>query len=280
MKQKDSLLKFDDHEVKGYFQYKLRIMSRIKKAFHFVNEKLGIQEKKKLSKLIWNEQKNYSWAAFKAHEDITMLVRRYQNHFTFYCYVKKHLPSKERLGEGELTPELEDLFYSEMVIFTFNTNRDMLKGEESDERVEDWFFDIDQHFDKLIEVMIEYGGHMLWNSSATKVPKFIEIKQVAIGNEIYSYDLLVFAAEELSSLEVCFFSENEMWERIKTVKPGDVIGRRTVEYVRTELPKEYSDPYYHGLGVKFKEGSYMEDVYCLTQFHFTDFFPEENLEDK
>ena len=222
-----------------------------KKAFDFIVNKLGVQKKKKLSKLKWNEGKNYDYAVMK-DDNVTFLIRKYSNHFTFWGYFKNK----------------ENEYQSEFFMFTFNTNKDKLKtNDEKDARCYDNFMDIDGSMESFIKIIKEGHAHLVWNSSACVIPEYCDVKVGFMGNQVYSYDLLIFGCEELSTLNIELFAENEMWTLIKKIKVGDVIGRKKVEYVKTELPKEYSDPYYYGLGVKLENDSNMHDVYSLTTYY-------------
>lgn len=249
------LFKFDNHELNSFINFKLCVPKKMKKAFHYINEKIGIQTKNRLSKLTWFETKNYNWAAFK-RENFTFLVRQYGCHFTFYGYI-----------------EYENDYLNEMFGFTFYSETNKLSGAESDKRVDDSFFDIDNVFDSMFKDMRE--GHVYSLSFNAKVRELehVEIKRIFKNKEIYSYDLLVFASEEISNLERDLFAENEMFEKIKTMNVGDKVGKYEVLQVFSELKNEY----YHGVGLKLNDKSYIKDVYDLTQWYFEDIFPKENL---
>jgi hypothetical protein len=225
-----------------------------KDAFDFIVEKLGIQKKKKLSKMKWKEGKNYDYAVLQ-DDNVTLLIRKYSSHFTFWGYVK----SKDK-----------DDFQSEFFMFTYHTDRDKLSDDESDARCYDNFIDIDGSIESFIKVIKEGHAHLVWNSVSCVIPKWVDVKIGFVHSSIHSFDLLIFGCEELSTLQMQLFAENEMWKLIKLIKPGDKIGREVVKSVNTELPKQYSDPYYHGLGITFEKGSHMQDVYSLTMFCIKD----------
>lgn len=228
---------------------------KMKDAFDFIVEKLGSQTKKLVSKLKWREGKNYDYAVMK-DGDVTLLIRKYQDHFTFWGY---------------FNPPKSGTMSSEFFMFTYHTDRDKLKtDEEKDARSEDNFVDIDGSIESFIKIIKEGHAHLVWNSAACVIPKYCDVKMGFVRSSIHSYDLLIFGCEELSSLQMELFAQNEMWSLIKKIKPGDKIGREVVEYVKTELPKEYSDPYYHGLGIKFVGGNHMQDVYSLSRYHLGD----------
>jgi hypothetical protein len=228
---------------------------KMKDAFDFIVKKLKVQTKTKLSEMKWKEGKNYDYAVLQ-DENVTLLIRNYGVHFTFWGFFK----AKEDDHRG-----------SEFFMFTYHTDKDKLKtDDEKDARVDDNFIDIDLSIQSFIKVIKEGNAHMVWNSVACVIPKHCEVKIGFTGSSIHSFDLLIFGCEELSTLQMQLFAENEMWTLLKKVKVGDKIGRETVEYVNTVLPKQYSDPYYHGLGIKFVKGSHMEDVYSLTMFSFNE----------
>ena len=78
------------------------------------------------------------------------------------------------------------------------------------------------------------------------------------------------------------FAENDMLEKIKTMsdKIGeefdkDFHGKRIIKEIRTEFPKQYCDPYYHGIGILIENAkgeTKFEDVYSLTNWHLNEVF--------
>lgn len=253
-------LKPRNMNVYKYEKYKLEELMRkeiykMKDAFDFIVQKLGVQKKTKLSKMKWMEGKSYDYAVLQ-DDNVTLLIRHYRDHFTFWGYVK----SKEK-----------DDFQSEFFMFTYHTDRDkLMTDDEKDARCDNNFMDIDLSIASFIKVIKEGHAHLVWNSAACVIPKWVEVKIGFVHSSIHSFDLAIFGCEELSTLQSQLFAENEMWKLIKQIKPGYKIGREVVKSVNTELPKQYSDPYYHGLGITFEKGSHMQDVYSLTMFFIND----------
>lgn len=104
---------------------------------------------------------------------------------------------------------------------------------------------------------------------------------VFVGESIYSVDKLIFCAEELSSTHTALFAENEMLEKLKEIT--DRVGEKfdhqyTIKEVRTEFPKQYSDPYYHGVGLNLEKEdgkTDFQDVYSLTMYYYESIFKTE-----
>lgn len=78
------------------------------------------------------------------------------------------------------------------------------------------------------------------------VPEYIEVKLAYIDDSIYSFDLLIFACEELFRLYVDFFAQNEMIERIKELKVGDLLDEvLEITMINAELDVDN----YHNVGI-------------------------------
>ena len=71
--------------------------------------------------------------------------------------------------------------------------------------------------------------------------------------------------------------ENDMIDKIKTIKVGDMLGA----YKVTEVNTKVKDGYYHDAGLSLqntnfkKEKSKWQDVYSLCMFYFRYVFPEK-----
>ena len=71
------------------------------------------------------------------------------------------------------------------------------------------------------------------------------------------------------------YAENDMLNMLKTLKQSDVIGelfegQTIIKSITTDFPKQYSDPYYHGVGittVDAKDSIKFIDVYSLTRYY-------------
>lgn len=243
------LLDFDNHTLESFINYKCNLPEKLKESFDFVVNKLGAQKVKKISKLKWNEGKNYDWAVLK-NDSVVMLIRKYRTHFTVF---------------SEFTAS--EKYKNNFSIFTYDTNEKLLSDEESDERCDNNYIDIDSSIDSMLKIIKEGHSHLLWNSSAVHIPKHVEIKIGIIDNSIHSFDLLVFATEELANIQTQLYAENEMWDMLKKLKVGDLVGKSKSKIKSISIDLE--DNYYHGLGLYF-EGDSFKDVYCLTMYYLND----------
>ena len=106
-----NILDFNNSKLFKYINYDLGLMSRIKKSFKYVVGKLGIQSMDKLSNLVWLEGKNYNWVVM-GDGLVTLLIRKYGSHFTFYC----------RFNDKTI----ECGRNSEFSIFTYGENSDLM----------------------------------------------------------------------------------------------------------------------------------------------------------
>jgi len=246
------LLKFEKDTLTNFINYECKLPRKIKKSFGFVVEKLGEQNVKTISKLKWKEGKNYDWAALRSG-NIRMLIRKYHLHFTFYCEFTKFVDHPYK-----------DVEFS---IFTYYSDTDLLKtDQEKDARCDDNFIDIDESFDSMLKIINEGRAHLLWNSYSVNIPKHVEIKIAMLGPSIYSFDKLVFAAEELSNIEIEVFAEIDMWNILKKIKVGDMVGKSKI----SGISKTLKDDYYHGLGITLSDDNSFKDVYSLTNWYLED----------
>ncbi len=178
---------FGEDKAKNFLVREMGILKKFKTSFNYLASKLKAQKlKKDLNKLKWDEGKNYDWALIRV-DKTDLIIRKYQNHFTIFC-------KNEILNKVSDNYEYKDVTYS---CFTFNTNREVLNDKDSDKRVDDWFFDLNNHISRLIDVVKENGVHWLWNSVSYERENFIEIKQALDRETVYSLDLLIFACDEL-----------------------------------------------------------------------------------
>ena len=274
---KNPVFNFEVYDIKSHFQYKLKSFRKMKKSLDFVfNMMESLGHYKKLTSLenvdfntIQKEGKNYDWSVIE-YKNVKLLIRTYQRHLTIFVKV-----------------EQDDKVYptTDYGAFTFYTNLEhrSVSDDDHDRMSEEmWnnkFLHLNGVAKNLFEVLQKEGGtHWLSNSASFKVPKFIDVK-VAFSNEmIHSYDKIIFAFEELSSLNHTLFAENTMLEKLKegAIKIGDKIGRDKVIEVCTKFPEQYSDPYYHGVGVRVNDGDRdkMIDVYSLTRYYYEYIFTE------
>jgi len=244
------LFKFDKDILVNYLNHDYKLQKKIKSSFKFVVEKLGVQDVNKVSDLKWLEEKNYNWAVLRS-DNVILLIRHYRYHFTFYC---------------EFTDNIDNVYKNtEFTIFTYFTNIKLIKThDEQDERCDNNFMDIDASIDSIIKIIKEGHSHLLWNSAAVHIPYHTEITIASNDHTIYSFDKLIFATEELSSLEMQLFAENDMWDMLKKLKIGDSIGSQTI----TNLSIDIKDNYYYSLGLSLN-GSF-KDIYSLTSWYLSE----------
>ena len=134
-----------------------------------------------------------------------------------------------------------------------------------DARCDNSYLDVDGSMESILKLIKECRAYSLWNDHSVSIPKWIKVKVAVVGENISSFDLLVFAVEELSTLETQLYSENEMFDIIKRIKVGDVFGRSKVKRVSTEL----KDGYYYSVGILTEDGNF-KDVYSLTMYYLKD----------
>jgi hypothetical protein len=116
----------------------------------------------------------------------------------------------------------------------------------------------------------------LWNSVGFIRPKHVDVRNVYDGESITSVDKLIFCAEELSTMQMGLYAETDVLDMLKSLPTdtvGKLLGRYEITEVRTSFPKDYSEPYYHGVGLVVRERedyTRIYDVYTLTSYHLDD----------
>lgn len=263
MSDLEEIFSFGEDKVKNFIIREMGILKKFKTSFNYLSTSLKTQKlKKDLNKMVWSEGKNYDWLLIK-QDTVEIIIRKYQNHFTFFC--KNTLPTK--------FDDWKDIRYS---CFTFNTNRDLLSDKDSDARVDNWFYDLNNHITRLIDVIKENGTHWLWNSVSYPRENFIELKQALDDESIYSLDLLVFACDELFEKHFEMYAQTETLKQLNQFKVGEIFkkdfhGDVKIEYIETEVKNDY----YHAVGlglINAKGEKKFEDVYSLTRWSFNDMF--------
>lgn len=269
------IFNFDKNEIERVIQYELKVMSRLENSFDFVYDKLvkakqhrnvSYAKKVNLNSIKKNEGKNYDWLAITCG-NVQLIIRTYGTHFTIYC----KLSEKRQLTSSR---KYTNVKYG---AFIFHVNQDKMDVETL-EHIQDRCYD--EPFNELNKVFMNMikkikEGHMqsLWNSVGFVRPDYCDVNIIYYSESIYSIDKLVFCCEEMSNMHVSLFAENEMLEKLKTI--GHRVGekfdyRSTITEIKTEFPEQYSDPYYHGVGIKTiddRDYERIHDVYCLTQYH-------------
>jgi len=168
--------------------------------------------------------------------------------------------------------------------FTFHTDFDKF-GDEADnmryEHYEKPFIDLNVIAKDLFEMMLTRDGDvwMVWNSVSLPRPDHVKIKLSFSGEQINSLDEFVFCMEELSNVHQELFAENDMLEKLKELKEGDMLNTRYKigNVITTAWNDGYNDNYYHGAGIELidtmnKNESRFTDVYSLTRWYLTDIF--------
>lgn len=247
---------FSKSTIESYISYDLNLFTKFKSSLNYIISKLPNQRLgKSLGELQWEKGKDYNWAVIK-DENLTLLIRQYNRHFTIF------LKNRVKVTDDS---ELDDLFYTKYGCFTFFTNSD--KVENYDLYENNNFFDIDLKINELIEFLKADKLHSIWNTWSFPRPNHIEIKNIWNGGDnISSIDKLVFCCEELFSKNLELFAKNEMLEKIKTFKEGDLIG----SYVITKVLTEVENDYYHGVGLtlKIRDEERFQDVFSLCMFYY------------
>lgn len=271
MKLKD--FKFSEENVKVGLVRSEKIWQKIDFALKYLVKYLPVNKLKKdnsfnFNKLKFDEGKNYDWY-FLNKKDLTILVRQYRNHFTFFVDNKTAH------------------YFSHLSVFTINDNSDKMDGDTSDSFCDDRFQSITKYLPELVKIIENDNVHSIWNDYSFKVPKYTDVKIVMTNREnVDSLDLLLFACDELFSMYLSTYAENEVLEQIKKYKVGDKFGSSyVITKVKTEFPKEYSDPYYHDVGLEIINNNFpgskpkWADVYSLAMYHY-DELDYENIQIK
>lgn len=274
----NKIFKFEADDIKNYIRYEMNLYDRISESFDYVHSMLvKIKCHKvlkptdvvKLEKLKYNKGKNYNWIAITCG-DVKLVLRVYGHHFTFYC-------KNEMADKAETRPYRRTRYSA----FTFYVETEKIADiKKRDYTYEHNFEDLNSIMQDIIKKVAENEVQGLWNSYSLVRPDYCEVENIYYGEEVSSIDKLIFCCEELSSQHLELFAENDMLETLKGLT--DVIGkpfgsRRTVKSITTEFPKEYSDPYYHGVGITVADENgktEFHDVYRLSRWYMEEM---ENL---
>ncbi len=266
----EQLFRFDANDIKRYIVYDMHIFTKMSKSFNYVFDKLVALKYHKelkptskvhLEKLKWDEGKNYNWFAL-TYDNVKLIIRAYHKHFTIFSKTI----TTHKFDDGT------EFKTSKNAGFTFYTNTEHMSGKEADSYCDNPFIDLNATLIQMLQLLSENKFHSL-DCSVDK-PKHCEIRNVFHSDEtIHNFDKFIFCMEELSSKHLELFSENDMLENIK--KLTDKVGcnfdsKSKIKEVVTEFPKQYSDPYYHGVGiltVDSKGKTEFHDVYRLTYWH-------------
>lgn len=272
MKEKERFFKFDSRDVKSILTYELKLMWRMQDSFQFIFERLvelgHHQEIKKvegfdLESIPHREGKNYHYIAV-TYKNIKLLLRKYGAHITVFVQVQTK-------------------YQKQYGAFTFHTDTTGLDGKLHDSYCDYPLTELNKGLPRLMELLQEDKIHGLWNNYTFPVPDYCEVKVAFVHEEVYSFDLTVFCAEELSNLHLELFSEGKMLEKLKTM--SDRVGQPLdsqyiIKEIKTDFPEQYDDPYYHGVGIACADKRTSEkkwiDVYSLTMWYLDDVFKDED----
>lgn len=262
----EKILIFDNNDVYNKILRDLKLIKRLGKSFDFIYEKLIVENKdfngKDLNTLKFNEGKNYNWVAFTV-EDVKFIIRQYGSHLTVYLKFLRY--------------ECESYKDYEYGAFTFHADIDKLNIDDDEhDRLHELYYEEPLHefnktFTSLLKNIKKRHLHGIWNDLSYERPKHCKVNLIFDGESISSVDKLIFCAEEFSTLHVQLFAENEMIEMLKNIKlvKGMKLGRDKIESINTKFPTDYSDPYYHAIGIK-PVGTHLSDVYSLTRWYLED----------
>jgi hypothetical protein len=255
---------FDENSTKTNLLYKTELRQKIEYVFKhlFENKRVPINKLKKdnsfdFSELKFSEGKNYDWF-FLVNDNVTLLVRQYRTHFTMF--------SKTKI-EGQ------DSYFQKVKVFTMLFDTDKMDDDLSDSYCDNKFIGLSELLPSLIELIKEDNVHSLWNDYSFKREKYVKVENVYNGgDDVSNLELLLFACDELFQKYLVSYAENEMLDKIKTLKVGDKFGRN---YVIKNIKTEVKDDYYHAVGMSFfddddKKEDKWADVYSLTRWYYKD----------
>lgn len=268
--QQNKIFRFEADDIKGHIRYEMKLMRKMGKSFDYIHDmltKLNYHKEYKaadtikLENLKYDEGKNYNWIAITCGR-VKLILRVYGGHFTIFC-------------RNETVHQFEKMSYTEKrySAFTFYVDTKKVPEDKRDYYHEHSFEDLNNAMPEMIKMIAEDKVCSFWNNYSLKRPDHCEIKNVFDGEDIVSVDKLIFCAEELSSEHLSLFAQNDMLEILKSLKdkvgqPFD--GRHTIKKITTEFSKQYSDPYYHGVGITVvdeKGKTDFHDVYCLSHWY-------------
>ena len=264
---------FNKSDVERKIIHDLNAFRTIRDAFIYVHTMLtqqghsydlGKNSNPAFDTLNWSEGKNYQWLALCIGDTdgyTQFLIRQYGRHLTVFT----------KLSHAE--DSYRDTVYG---CFTFNTNTDKMNATRREEYdfIENPFHDFQTAFPHILRLVNENKLHSLWNDRDLPRPDYIDVKTAFYGETIQSIDLLIFATEELTQKHLELFAENDMLDMLKGLRDvtgRDFDGNNIVKEVVTAFPKQYSEPYYHGVGIALvdsRDKRSFHDVYTLTRYCF------------
>lgn len=263
------IFNFNENRIKDEVNRNYGLVKKIKESFRYLEGKFH-QNKvtKTLKNLVTYEGKNYVYYFIK-DGDVTILVRQYDKHFTIYTYLR---PKKSNEWSGQ-----------RFSVFTMFDSYEKMTNEDYTDDSLQTFRSV---LPKIIQLVKEDEIDTVWNDHSFERPKYTEVKNIFTRDVVDNLDLLIFACDEITQKHLETFAENEMFEKIKTLKKGDPFGHVSVVHdTNVELKNEY----FHGVGVwstrtdefgmKHEKEPEWNDVYALCRWHYLDVFPEIELEE-
>ena len=254
------IFKFEKRDITSHLLYDMKLGEKMKDSFEYLTTKLPIQKlKPDLLKLKWSEGKNYDWCVIKEN-NVTLIIRTYQSHFTIFF----HNDNKEKSYENKYG------------CFSFNTDKDKLEDKDLDMYYDNPFTDLNHYIKPIISLIEKGRHHFLWNSYSLKKnneeqrPEHIQVKTIWNG-DVTNVNDFIFCCEELFGKYLELFAENDMLEKIKTFKVGELLNNK---YKIKSISTKVKDGYYHDAGMSLENStSEWNDVYSLTRWYLNDIFP-------
>lgn len=258
----------NDTEKRSYV-IENNILFKLKYSFKYIKDKIPTNSiTADGENLKMNEGKNYNWYKFE-HKNVTMIVREYGNHKTIYCMVK----SKD--------DERKSSYFDKLHILIMNDEN--IPTEMADEVHENYNGSMMLLLKPMMDLLSENKTSVFEHRLKDVKPSYTKIEMVYSSEEtVYSLDMLMFACDEIFHIHMCLFSENDVLEKLKTLKVGDKFGGyREIVSIKTDI----KDEYYHAVGLTTKRtdefGMLHEkkdewmDVYSITRWRLECMFPPE-----
>lgn len=264
------IIKFDDNDAERHFVRHHKIVTRVKYAMNYLLNHLPINELDEnnsfdFENLKFDEGKNYNWY-FLNKKNLTILVRQYRGHFTFFTLSKRDKDAEINFDD----------YFSKLGIFTIHNESSLMDDATSDAHCDNPFLTLETLLPQLVEILDKGSVHSIWNDLCFERPKYTKVKIALTGEDsVSSLDTLNFACDEICSMFAEKYAENEVLEKLKTLKVGDDFGKY---YTITKINTEVNDGYYHAVGLykqrKEKDDSKPEwaDVYSLARYYYDELY--------
>ena len=258
IKLNKEIFKFSENNIKRDILYENKLSEKITHCFNHLltNKRIPINELKNdntfdFNKLKISEGKNYDWF-FLNNDKIIILIRQYQQHFTFFTKAK-------------------DYYEDRVNNFIIHFNREKITDDKlSDHFCDNPFLGLSVLLPGLIKLLVDNNVHSLWNNLSFIRPDYVDVKNVYNGgDDVSDLDSLLFACDELFNKYLECYAENEMIDKLKSFHVGDKFGK---VYTIKEIKTDIKDEYYHNIGINFIQDGSTEikwhDVYALTMWYY------------